>query len=145
MDVVDRATRSRMMAGIRSKNTKPEISIRRRLHGLGFRYRLHGRGLPGKPDIVLPRYGAVVFVHGCFWHGHDCRFFKEPKTRAEFWRAKIESNRANDRKHQATLMGKGWRVATVWECAVRKDADEAVARLVNWLRSTEPELDLREL
>ena len=96
VDVVDTATRSRMMAGIRGTNTKPELLLRKGLHAQGFRFRLHSTGLPGKPDIVLPRHHAVVFAHGCFWHGHNCHLFKWPSTRPEFWQAKIERNREVD-------------------------------------------------
>ena len=91
-DVVDRKTRSRMMSGIRGKNTRPELLIRKGLHARGFRFRLHDKRLPGKPDLVLPKYSAVIFVHGCFWHGHDCHLFKWPQSRREFWRKKITRN-----------------------------------------------------
>lgn len=117
-DVVDLATRSRMMSGIRGKNTKPELLIRKALHARGFRYRLHC-DLPGKPDICLPKHRAVIFVHGCFWHGHDCHLFKWPKTRPEFWQAKIARNREVDRLAEERLLAEGWRVATVWECAIK--------------------------
>ena len=98
VDVVDTATRSRMMAGIKGKNTQPERLVRSLLHRKGFRFRLNVRELPGKPDIVLPSYHAVIFVNGCFWHGHDCVRFKWPKTRTDFWQHKIEGNRSNDQK-----------------------------------------------
>lgn len=135
------------MSGIRAKDTKPEILVRRSLHALGFRYRLHDRRLPGSPDIVLPRYRAVVFVHGCFWHGHDCRLFKEPGTRRDFWLPKIERNRANDTKHAAALTDAGWRVATVWECALRgklASVDAIAAKLAQWLRGTSARIEIRE-
>lgn len=118
-DVVDPATRSRMMSGIRGKDTKPEMLIRKALHARGFRFRLHARELPGKPDIVLPKYKAVIFVHGCFWHGHDCRYFKVPKTRTEFWLQKIDGNRIRDQQQLPRLAEQGWRVLVVWECATR--------------------------
>jgi DNA mismatch endonuclease, patch repair protein len=146
VDIVDAATRSRMMSGIRGRNTKPEILIRSLLHRRGFRYRLDARDLPGRPDIVLPRYHAVVFVHGCFWHGHDCHLFKWPQTRADFWREKIGRNRANDARAAAALRERGWRVATVWECALRgahRDLDGVLQRLVDWLQSDAPTLDER--
>lgn len=137
-DVVDPATRSRMMAGIRGKNTKPEILIRRLLHRRGFRFRLHVKDLPGKPDIVLPKYRAIVLVNGCFWHGHDCALFKWPSTRAEWWRTKIERTREVDSRSRATLHAAGWRIATVWECSLKgreKLPDEVVEeQLVRWLR-----------
>jgi DNA mismatch endonuclease (patch repair protein) len=128
-----------MMSGIRGKNTKPELLIRRGLHARGFRFRLHVKDLPGKPDLVLPRYRAVVFVNGCFWHGHDCHLFKWPKSREEFWRTKIRTNRANDKKHLAALREKGWRVLVIWECALkgrtRRDPDEVLSSAAAWLRS----------
>ncbi len=120
VDVVDTATRSRMMAGIKGKNSKPERLIRSLLHRQGFRFRLNVRELPGKPDIVLPRYHAVILVNGCFWHGHDCARFKWPKTRTDFWRNKIEGNRANDQKVTHALLAAEWRVGIVWECSIRE-------------------------
>ncbi|NTW80050.1 MAG: DNA mismatch endonuclease Vsr [Geobacteraceae bacterium] len=140
-DIVDKETRSRMMSGIRGKDTKPEYHIRRILHRNGFRYRLHVKDLPGKPDIVLPRYHAVILVSGCFWHGHDCHLFRIPTTRMEFWTTKIDHNRANDRLVLDSLQGSGWRVATVWECALRgkhrMDDSVIVSRLSDWIRSSE--------
>jgi DNA mismatch endonuclease (patch repair protein) len=146
VDIVDAATRSRMMSGIRGRNTKPELLIRSLLHRRGFRFRLDARDLPGRPDIVLPRYGAVIFVHGCFWHGHDCPLFKWPQTRPDFWREKIGRNRANDEKSRAALLAAGWRVGVVWECALRganRDLDGVLQRLVDWLHSDLSELDER--
>ena len=118
-DIVDRVTRSRMMAGIRGRDTKPELEIRRALHRQGFRFRLHARNLPGRPDIVLPKYKAVVLVHGCFWHGHDCRYFRLPATRRAFWARKIADNRARDERNLRDLRACGWRVMVIWECALR--------------------------
>lgn len=146
VDVVDSATRSRMMSGIRGRNTKPEILIRSLLHRQGFRFRLHDCNLPGKPDIVFPRYHAGVFVHGCFWHGHDCPLFKWPKTRPEFWREKIGRNQANDHLTRVALIAAGWRVGVVWECAIRgagKNLDDVTRRLGNWLRSDAPSVEER--
>jgi DNA mismatch endonuclease (patch repair protein) len=145
IDVVDKATRSRMMSGIRGKNTKPEWLIRRSLHARGFRYRLHAGELPGKPDLVLPKYGAAIFVHGCFWHGHGCHLFKWPASREEFWRAKIESNIQRDARNIAALLDAGWRVATIWECGLRcKGGPEAaVERLSDWLISGETGMEFR--
>lgn len=120
-DVVSTAKRSEMMAGIRSKDTKPEMLIRRGLHERGYRFRLHRKDLPGKPDIVLPKYGAAIFVNGCFWHGHDCHLFKWPKTREAFWRVKICGNVARDRAKTQALKVDGWKVGVLWECAVRKE------------------------
>jgi DNA mismatch endonuclease (patch repair protein) len=125
-DIVDKATRSRMMSGIRGKNTKPEMIVRRVLHKAGFRYRLHDKRLPGKPDIVLPKYKTVIFVHGCFWHGHDCKAFKWPKTRKEFWKNKIAGNIERDIQRQHTLTETGWRVVQLWECDVRKMAENDI-------------------
>lgn len=147
MDVVDSATRSRMMSGIRGCDTKPEILIRRLLHASGFRFRLHVKDLPGKPDIVLPKYKAVVLVHGCFWHAHGCHLFKWPSSRVEFWRSKIERNRANDEKVLNALVEGGWRVAVVWECAIRaakSDPEKLSLALENWLKSAEVRLELQE-
>ena len=138
VDVVDSATRRRMMSGIRGRNTKPEILIRSLLHRHGFRFRLHVSDLPGKPDIVLPRYHAVIFVHGCFWHGHDCPLFKWPSTRPDFWREKIGRNRANDHKAREALLASGWRVGIVWECSLRgvgKNIEGIAQSLAEWLRS----------
>ncbi|RQY17976.1 very short patch repair endonuclease [Burkholderia stagnalis] len=146
VDVVDSATRSRMMSGIRGRNTKPEILVRSLLHRLGFRFRLHVRELPGKPDIVLPRYHAVIFVHGCFWHGHDCHLFKWPSTRPDFWRAKIGRNQSNDEKARDALLAAGWRVGVVWECALRgsnKSAEGVAQSLADWLRGDAPFLEQR--
>lgn len=116
-DTVDRATRSRMMAGIRSKNTKPELLVRSWLHRRGFRFRLHGAGLPGRPDLVFKQYRAVVFVHGCFWHRHSrCRYASIPASNQSFWRAKFEANTARDLKVRRQLRQLGWRVLVLWEC-----------------------------
>jgi len=146
-DVVDKATRSRMMSGIRGRNTKPEILVRRLLHRQGFRFRLHVRDMPGKPDIVLPRYRAAIFVNGCFWHGHDCPLYRVPGTRTDFWFDKINRNRANDQKAKDALLATGWRVAVIWECALRgaeKDIEGAAQRLGEWLRGTEQETGIRK-
>lgn len=146
-DVVSAAVRSRMMAGIKGKNTNPELLLRKGLHARGFRFRLHDKALPGKPDIVLPRYRAVVLAHGCFWHGHDCHLFKWPKTREEFWRAKIARNQELDAKAEATLAKTGWRYAVIWECAlkgrVRLPIEEVLASCAEWIRSEIPRLEIR--
>ncbi|WP_271146612.1 very short patch repair endonuclease [Brevundimonas sp. NIBR10] len=118
-DIVDTATRSRMMSGIRGKNTKPEMLLRQGLHKRGLRYRLHEKTLPGKPDLVFARMQAVLFAHGCFWHGHNCHLFRMPSTRPEFWAAKIERNREVDQRSTAALLDGGWRVGVVWECALK--------------------------
>lgn len=120
VDIVDTATRSRMMSGIKGKDTKPEMVIRKMLHSAGFRYRLHDKRLPGKPDLVLPRYRTVLFVHGCFWHGHsNCALFRLPGTRREFWSDKIGGNIDRDAKHILALQESGWNVAVVWECSLK--------------------------
>ena len=135
------------MRGIRGTNTKPELLVRSLLHRAGFRFSLHRRTLPGCPDIVLRRHRAVVLVHGCFWHGHDCPLFRLPKTRTAFWRAKINRNRANDVRTAYALRALGWRVAVIWECALkgRQRVKEPVisARLVRWLKSTSRSLVIR--
>ncbi len=142
-DIVDKQTRSRMMAGIRGKDTRPELVIRKQLHALGFRYRLHDPRLPGKPDLVFPKYKAVIFVNGCFWHGHNCHLFKWPATRQEFWYEKINQTKKRDREHTKELLEKGWSVLLVWECALkgrsRLPLDVLVRKIVNWL--TDPQRD----
>jgi DNA mismatch endonuclease, patch repair protein len=136
VDIVSTEVRSRMMAGIRARNTQPELRLRREMHARGFRFRLHRDDLPGSPDLVFPRFGVAVFVHGCFWHRHEgCRYASIPKTRAEFWRAKFEANVLRDRRVQQALIEKGWRVSVVWECALRKNAEEIANHLVIWMTS----------
>lgn len=126
-----------MMAGIRGKDTRPEMILRRGLHARGFRFRLHDRRLPGSPDLVFPGRRAAVFVHGCFWHGHACPLFRLPATRQEFWRAKIEGNAARDKAAEAALLADGWRVFTIWECALkgrgRLPAETVLDRAAEWL------------
>lgn len=139
VDIVDKKTRSKMMAGIRGKNTNPEIRVRKALFARGFRYRLHPAEMPGKPDIVLPKFSAVIFVNGCFWHGHDCNLFKLPSTRKLFWKEKIEKNKSNDAKALQTLMGKKWRVLVIWECALkgrtRLSFEEVMERAARWIKA----------
>jgi len=146
-DVHDRATRSRNMSAIRGKDTKPELTIRKGLHARGFRYRLHDRKLPGRPDLVLPKYNAVIFINGCFWHGHDCALFRWPGTRQEFWKEKIGANVARDQRNCTAIDDAGWRRAVIWECALkgpgRIEADEILARVADWLASGEKVLTLR--
>lgn len=146
-DIVDQQTRSRMMAGIRGKDTKPELALRRALHARGFRFRLHLKTLHGRPDIVLSKYRAVIFVHGCFWHRHkDCPCTTTPSTRQEFWRAKFTANVARDAAVRDKLLKDGWRIATVWECALRKsDQMNTSANLLSaWLRSGERQIEIGE-
>lgn len=136
-DIVDRKTRSRMMAGIGGKDTKPELVLRRALHARGFRYRLHAKNLPGKPDIVLPKYRAVIFVHGCFWHRHPgCRYATMPATRPEFWAEKFRGNVERGVRNQDALLKVGWRVAVVWECGLKGTArGQAFDDTIDWLTS----------
>lgn len=138
--------RSRMMSGIRGENTQPEMIVRSFLHRNRLRFRLHGRALPGKPDLVLPRWNVVVFVHGCFWHGHiACRYFKLPKTRTEFWRAKIDGNSRRDVVAVELLRQMGWRVAIIWECALRDDPDRALENLLQFIQSDRTSFEVRSV
>jgi DNA mismatch endonuclease (patch repair protein) len=122
------------MRAVKSGNTQPEITVRRYLHKLGYRFRLHRRDLPGVPDIVLPRLKKVIFVHGCFWHGHSCkRGSRVPKTRREYWQEKIERNRVRDAEHLRKLQGLGWEAIEVWECELRENWDEVDPRLREFL------------
>jgi DNA mismatch endonuclease (patch repair protein) len=121
-DVHNKQTRSYNMSRIRSSNTKPEMLVRKFLHANGFRYKLHDKTLPGKPDIVLPKYNTIIFIHGCFWHGHNkCKYFKIPQTRTQWWLDKINRNKANDAKAVKALKKEGWKVITVWECRLKKE------------------------
>lgn len=137
------------MAGIRGRDTRLEVRIRTALHALGFRYRLHDRHIPGKPDIVLPRFRAVVFIHGCFWHGHDCALFRMPASRTEFWKAKIGSNRERDSRVRRAIAELGWRQLVIWECAVRGrnrlEIAEAASRAAVWIRGDAPSGEIRGL
>ncbi len=140
MDIVDQATRSRMMAGIKDRNTQPEVRVRQALRAVGLRYRLHLRNLPGRPDIVLLGRRVAIFVHGCFWHHHPgCRFAAMPKSNEAFWRTKLDSNVERDLRSRSQLQGAGWRVLTVWECETK---DEAVlaefARRVSQIPTDKP-------
>jgi DNA mismatch endonuclease (patch repair protein) len=137
-DITDAATRSRMMSGIRGRDTQPELVVRRTLHATGLRFRLHYKGLPGKPDLVFPRHKAVVLVHGCFWHQHGCANSKLPKSRPEFWLPKLQSNVERDERTNLAIREAGWRVATIWECTVRRAAKNQDAtvflQLADWIR-----------
>lgn len=138
-DVVSPEKRSKMMSGIRGKDTKPEILVRKALFKKGFRYRLHLTGLPGKPDLVFPKYRSVVFVNGCFWHGHDCHLFKWPKSNSEFWKNKITGNIERDKINLALLEEQGWRSATIWECCLKgcspNRTEIEIEKLSEWLLS----------
>ncbi len=135
------------MSGIRGKDTRPELVVRRGLHARGFRYRLHDRKLPGKPDLVFPGLKAVILVHGCFWHGHGCHLFKWPASRTEFWKEKISGNRERDAGNLVRLRDAGWRVLVVWECALKgrlkRGGDEVSEEAARWLRSGDGYLELK--
>jgi DNA mismatch endonuclease, patch repair protein len=140
VDTVDAATRSRMMAGIGSRNTQPELLVRRNLHARGFRYTLDGAGLPGRPDIVLPNWKVAIFVNGCFWHWHGCHLSKIPDANRAFWETKLMATQARDYVSQMAIVSAGWRVAIVWECALRgKLAESQLPRLSRnlerWIRA----------
>lgn len=145
-DIVSPSVRSRMMAGIRGKNTQPELAIRSALHRRGFRFRLHRKDLPGKPDLVFPGRNAVIFVHGCFWHGHDCHLFRWPKSREAFWRDKIGTNIERDWNQREALVDAGWRIGTVWECALkgktRLPFECVVDQCTIWLKSDKKTLEV---
>lgn len=144
MDIVDSRTRSRMMSSIRGQDTKPEMVLRVGLQKLGLRHRLgssyrwEGKLLPGRPDLVYPRYRAVIQVNGCFWHRHDCHLFKWPGTRQSFWRRKLEENAERDLRNLALLEKAGWRVLTVWECSLkgktRREMEEVLHTAANWVQ-----------
>lgn len=128
------------MAGIRSKDTQPELAVRKALHAAGFRYRVHDKRLPGKPDMSFPRFGALIEINGCFWHRHKCHLFKWPSSRKEFWKDKISKNRERDIKNHKILEKAGWRMLTIWECALkgrtRRSLDDVVKTAIEWLEST---------
>lgn len=143
VDVLTPEQRRLNMSRIKATNTKPELFVRKALHALGYRFRLHRCDLPGCPDIVLPKYRVVIFVHGCFWHGHECPMFKLPTTRAAFWQKKIDQNQRRDKRVQAELIRSHWRVLTVWECALRgprrQSPETVMNRIARWLTLDEPE------
>jgi DNA mismatch endonuclease (patch repair protein) len=133
VDVLTSEQRRYNMRRIKGRNTKPELLIRRALHAEGFRYRLHQRDLAGRPDIVLPKYHTVIFVHGCFWHGHDCLLVKQVDTRAEFWESKLSGNVARDLDVISALQTDGWKIAVVWECALRGTTKQPLETVVRRL------------
>ena len=137
MDVHDSKTRSYNMSRIKGKNTKPEETVRKYLFSQGFRYRKNDKRLPGKPDIVLPKYKTIIFVNGCFWHEHEgCRYFAWPQNNAEFWKEKIESNVVRDKKQYEELQDAGWRVIIVWECELKKKRkSDTLERLVDEIKA----------
>lgn len=136
-DTLSKSERSALMARIRGTNTRPEVLVRSALFREGFRFRIHSRALPGRPDIVLPKHGVAIFVHGCFWHRHGCRLSSMPASRRAFWREKFERNVARDARNARALRRLGWRVLTVWECALRTKAgrEQAMARLIRRVRA----------
>ena len=135
------------MAGIKGKNTSPELKIRKALHAKGLRYRLHDKSLIGKPDLVFRKYHAAIMINGCFWHGHDCHLFKWPSTRPEFWKTKIGRNRERDIEVRQKLTGAGWHILTVWECALKGraklDFDILINRIEKWITSENHNVDIR--
>lgn len=135
-----------MMSGIRGGNTKPELVLRSGLHRRGFRFLLHDKRLPGKPDLVFPKFSAVIFVNGCFWHGHDCHLFKWPQSREAFWRKKITGNIERDALTYARLRERGWRVCRIWECALkgktRRPADKVIDQCTAWLAGRRAEMEI---
>ncbi len=132
-DVLTPEQRRLNMSRIKGTDTKPEMLVRKALHALGFRYRLHDRTLPGRPDLVLPRYRCVILVHGCFWHRHHCHLVKKPATRAAFWEEKLAGNEERDRQAISALRTDGWRVAIIWECALRGTTKQPFGRIIERL------------
>ncbi|WP_367065909.1 very short patch repair endonuclease [Oryzisolibacter sp. LB2S] len=146
MQLATSPQRSRMMSGIRGKNTWPERTLRSFLFAKGLRYRLHVGTLPGTPDLVFPKYRAVVFVHGCFWHRHDgCRYTTTPQANADFWRQKFLGNVDRDRRHVEQLRSLGWRVAIVWECALKRSPEGAARAVEGWLHGDSDVLEIGQL
>ncbi len=146
MDVLTTEQRRFNMSRIRGKDTKPEMLLRRGLHAAGLRFRLHAPRLPGKPDLVFPKHHAVMLIHGCFWHGHDCPLFRMPATRPEFWAKKISGNRERDFRSAKALRLAGWRLLTVWECSLkgpaRKPVDEVIDYCATFIKGGLPESSL---
>ncbi len=147
VDIFDAQKRREIMASISAKNTAPEMFLRKCLHQRGYRYRLHDKRLPGTPDLVFRRFKAVVFINGCFWHGHDCHLFKIPSSNRDFWQNKIETNRSRDAKTKQLLMEHHWRMLIVWECSMRGKGrlavDELIEQVENWLTSESRFLEVR--
>jgi DNA mismatch endonuclease (patch repair protein) len=145
-DIVDRATRGRMMAGIRGQNTVPEVTLRRGLHSAGLRFRLHSKELPGKPDLVFPKYHAAIFVNGCFWHAHECPLFRWPSTRTKFWKTKLLENRKRDFRVRGELISLGWRYLVVWECTMKNkstfEINQIIRQVATWIRKGSPPTEL---
>jgi len=142
MDVLTKEQRRLNMRRIRAKNTKPEMRVRRGLHAAGFRYKLHDKSLPGKPDIVLPKYKCVIFVNGCFWHGHECALFRWPKENRSFWENKIRGNRRRDRINEMKVESLGWRIIVIWECSFKGrqkySGEELIFEVASLIKSDSP-------
>lgn len=133
MDLLTRSQRSAVMSAVKSKDTVPELTVRKLIHGLGYRYRLHGKGLPGKPDLVFRGRQAIIFIHGCFWHRHPgCALARLPKSRIDFWEPKLSANRLRDRRNERALRTQGWRVLVIWECQIAK-TERLIARIRRFL------------
>ena len=147
MDTVDQSTRSKIMAAVGQKDTKPEMALRKALHRMGFRYVVNDKRLPGSPDLVFPKYRAAIFVHGCFWHHHGCKYSTIPQTRIEFWKEKFKANKKRDRRKISELRKQGWRVKVVWECRLKSNNKKVLRQVSNvaeWLKNQEePPLVLR--
>jgi DNA mismatch endonuclease, patch repair protein len=141
MDTVDKQTRSRIMSSVGRKDTGPEMSLRRALHNVGLRYRLHDRALPGSPDLVFPRFSSVIFVHGCYWHAHGCHRSTVPTSRKEFWVQKVSANKLRDDRNVQLLLERKWRVMVMWECVITGNAASLAPQLAHrvskWLKSSE--------
>lgn len=141
MDTVSKATRSKIMASVGRQNTGPEIRLREALHKLGLKYRLNCRDFPGSPDMVLPKYKAIIFVHGCFWHAHACKFTSTPSSRKKFWTEKFKTNHIRDKQKINLLMADNWRVLVLWECAFKRKNEyefgEVLSMVMSWLNSKE--------
>lgn len=148
VDHLTPAERSRNMARIRSKNTEPEMCIRKGLHALGYRYILHSAKIPGKPDIVLPKYRAVIFIHGCYWHGHDCGQAKLPKSNGSYWLPKIARNQERDARNLAAVEAAGWRHLVIWECAFRRKGEigleETVREAAEWVTNGDNSAEIQQ-
>ena len=139
MDVVSSVKRSEMMSGIRGRNTRPELQVRAYLHARGLRFRLHRKDLPGRPDVVLPKYRVAVFVHGCFWHRHPgCKFTTEPATREDFWRQKFAANVSRDLRNQEALLQAGWRVLVIWECGLKSKS--SLEPTLEWIKGGQEDM-----
>ncbi len=148
VDIVSPEKRSEMMSGIRGKNTRPEMVIRKALFKSGFRYRLHSKNLPGRPDLVLKKYNAVILINGCYWHGHEnCHLFRYPKSKQDFWKNKIGGNIDRDKRNEIKLLDSGWTVIKIWECAIkgkkRLPVDEIIRKIIDALHSEDRKYEIR--